>query len=47
MAVRLEEAGVAPASYRTIERRFTEVEQFHAWHAEQWSGLRLPATPSG
>jgi hypothetical protein len=31
----LEEAGVAPASYRTIERRFTEVEWFRAWDAGQ------------
>ena len=26
---------------------FTEVERFHAWDAEQWFGLRPPATPSG
>jgi RimJ/RimL family protein N-acetyltransferase len=25
---------------------FTEVERFHAWDAEQWLGLRSPATPS-
>ncbi|MGW7821986.1 GNAT family N-acetyltransferase [Streptomyces puniciscabiei] len=25
---------------------FTEVERFHAWDAEQWLGLRPPATPS-
>ena len=25
---------------------FTEVERFHAWEAEQWLGLRSPATPS-
>jgi RimJ/RimL family protein N-acetyltransferase len=27
--------------------RFTEVERFHAWDAEQWLGLRAPVTPSG
>jgi RimJ/RimL family protein N-acetyltransferase len=26
---------------------FTEVERFHAWDAEQWLGLRPPATPPG
>jgi RimJ/RimL family protein N-acetyltransferase len=25
---------------------FTEVERFHAWDADQWLGLRAPATPS-
>jgi RimJ/RimL family protein N-acetyltransferase len=25
---------------------FTEVERFQAWEAEQWLGLRSPATPS-
>jgi RimJ/RimL family protein N-acetyltransferase len=25
---------------------FTEVERFHAWDAEQWLGLRFPATSS-
>jgi RimJ/RimL family protein N-acetyltransferase len=25
---------------------FTEVERFHAWDAEQWLGMRSPATPS-
>jgi RimJ/RimL family protein N-acetyltransferase len=25
---------------------FTEVERFHAWDAEQWLGLRPPATPA-
>ncbi|MGW5498158.1 GNAT family N-acetyltransferase [Streptomyces olivaceoviridis] len=25
--------------------RFTEVERFHAWDAEQWLGLRPPVTP--
>ena len=25
---------------------FTEVERFQAWDAEQWLGLRSPATPS-
>lgn len=26
---------------------FAEVERFHAWDAEQWLGLRSPATPTG
>jgi RimJ/RimL family protein N-acetyltransferase len=26
---------------------FTEVERFQAWDAEQWLGLRTPATPAG
>jgi hypothetical protein len=26
--------------------RFTEVERFQAWDAEQWLGLRSPVTPS-
>ncbi|WP_406510523.1 GNAT family N-acetyltransferase [Streptomyces sp. NBC_00212] len=26
---------------------FTEVEQFEAWGAEQWLGMRSPVTPSG
>lgn len=25
---------------------FTEVERFHAWGAEQWLGMRPPATPA-
>jgi RimJ/RimL family protein N-acetyltransferase len=25
---------------------FTEVERFHAWRAEQWLGLRPPASPA-
>ncbi len=25
---------------------FTELERFHAWDADQWLGLRPPATPS-
>ncbi|WP_433892071.1 GNAT family N-acetyltransferase [Streptomyces sp. CA-111067] len=25
---------------------FAEVERFHAWNAEQWLGLRPPATPA-
>lgn len=25
---------------------FTEVERFHAWDADQWLGMRSPATPS-
>jgi hypothetical protein len=24
---------------------FSEVERFHAWDADQWLGLRSPATP--
>ncbi|MCZ9336409.1 GNAT family N-acetyltransferase, partial [Streptomyces sp. TRM76130] len=26
--------------------RFTEVERFHAWDAEQWLGQRSPIKPS-
>ncbi|MFK8849071.1 GNAT family N-acetyltransferase [Streptomyces sp. Ac-502] len=30
-----------------VKLGFTEVERFQAWGAEQWLGLRPPATPSG
>jgi RimJ/RimL family protein N-acetyltransferase len=36
------------ASMRLAARLgFTEVERFRAWDAEQWLGVRLPATVSG
>ncbi|QUC58975.1 GNAT family N-acetyltransferase [Streptomyces sp. A2-16] len=35
------------ASMRLVAKLgFTEVERFHAWDAEQWLGMRSPATPS-